>query len=218
MNLVRSQTPAVDFPSLLKAMVDDPQRELEWLDLLSQLEFVGCRKIVKAVAFDGVNFEVLQHISEEASHAFLLKSLVEKGGLKRRSWTDAPLGAMGWRYFRELDEKVSRLQEDAHAHYPAVSWAVEKRVLELYPLYLKLTKNPGVKRVLTRILAQELRHGTQFGEHPFPEWFREKAMALEAELWQRFCHELRGWLDQSLEFQMPQVIPSKHGAGSNLVH
>lgn len=207
-----------DFPAQLKTIVEDSHRELEWLDLLSQLEYVGCRKIVKAVAFDGVNFEVLQHISEEASHAFLLKSLVEKGGLKRRSWTEAPLGQMGWRYFRELDERVSKLQEDPHAHYPAVSWVVEKRVLELYPLYLKVTRNPGVKRVLTRILAQERRHGSQFGEMPFPDWFREKALAIEAELWDRFTTELQGWLEEP---EGPRTIlphTASRGAGESLVH
>ena len=199
--------PEADFKTMLKQICDDPRRELEFVDLLSQLEFVGCRKIVKAVPFDGVSCEVLQHISEEASHAYLLKALVEKGGLRRRSWLEAPLSALGWRYFRDLDERVSRLQEDARAHYPAVSWVVERRVLELYPEYLGMTRNPGVKRVITRILAQERRHAETFSDLPHADWFRDAAIAIEAELWARFTEELHGWLQSSPPNPLP-VTPS----------
>src|SRR5687768_2024353 len=37
---------------LLDRLVASPEAELEWIDLLSQLEYVGCRKIVKSVGFE----------------------------------------------------------------------------------------------------------------------------------------------------------------------
>src|SRR5579872_6459407 len=54
----------------LGAMTASPGSELEWIDLLSQLEYVGCRKIVKSIGFESVSLEVLRHVSEEASHAY----------------------------------------------------------------------------------------------------------------------------------------------------
>ncbi|HXX95437.1 MAG TPA: hypothetical protein VEN81_17585, partial [Planctomycetota bacterium] len=77
----------------------DPRLELEWIDLLSQLEYVGCRKIVKSVGFGEVSLEVLRHVSEEASHAYLLKAVAEQLGLGGRSWRDGLFSEAGWGYF-----------------------------------------------------------------------------------------------------------------------
>ena len=67
--------PLVEDPSIadfLGRLAAIPRLELEWIDLLSQLEYVGCRKIVKSVGFEAVSLEILRHVSEEASHAYLL--------------------------------------------------------------------------------------------------------------------------------------------------
>ena len=65
---------------LLARIAADPALELEWIDLLAQLEYVGCRKIVKSVRSEDVSLDILRHVSEEASHAYLLKSVAEEGG------------------------------------------------------------------------------------------------------------------------------------------
>jgi hypothetical protein len=169
------------FKTLLRAILDDPRRELEWVELLSQLEFVGCRKSVPLE-------------SEEASNAVLLKSLIEKGGARRRSWGQAPLAQLGWDYFRDLDEGISQLQEDARAHYPAVNWVIQRRVQELYPIYLAMTRNASVKRVLTLILAQERFPGQGLSDGVFSDWFRKRAIAIEAQLWEQFCTGIEEWL------------------------
>src|SRR6185295_17796202 len=89
--------------AFLRKVSADPGLELEWIDLLSQLEYVGCRKIVKSVRFEGVSLDILRHVSEEASHAFLLKSVAEQGGLPERSWREGRFAEAGWGYFQELD-------------------------------------------------------------------------------------------------------------------
>src|SRR5437868_2781849 len=119
--------PLTGDPSILEflgKLVAAPEMELEWIDLLSQLEFVGCRKIVKSVAFEAVSLEILRHVSEEASHAFLLKSVVEEGGLRDRSWREGRFAEAGWRYFQGLDQRISALPGSEGLRYPGVSWAI----------------------------------------------------------------------------------------------
>ncbi len=171
---------------LLCRVVASPEVELEWIDLLSQLEYVGCRKIVKSVGFESVSLEILRHVSEEASHAFLLKSVVEEGGLRDRSWRDGRFAEAGWRYFQGLDQRISALPESDGLRYPGVSWAIERRVLVVYPAYLRVTRNESLKKALRRILAQEERHGAQFGEIAYPDGYLANVAAIEASLWPEF--------------------------------
>jgi hypothetical protein len=178
----------VDF---LSAIIASPNSELEWIDLLSQLEYVGCRKIVKSIGFESVSLEVLRHVSEEASHAFLLKSVVEEGGIVGRSWRDGRLAEAGWGYFQNLDRRISALPGSEGLRYPAVSWAIERRVLAVYPAYLKLTRNESLARALRRILAQEERHGAQFAEVPFPDGMAAQIARIEEALWPDFVSAAR---------------------------
>ena len=178
-----------ELAGLLDRMTADRESELEWVDLLSQLEYVGCRKIVKSVRFDAVSLDVLRHISEEASHALLLKSAAEKNGLPARSWKDGLLGAAGWRYFQSLDRGVEQQLGSADLCYALVSVAVEKRVLSLYPMYLERTKLDDVHKAVVRILAQEKRHARQFDDLALPPDAVSAACALEERLWSEFSAE-----------------------------
>jgi len=175
----------------LGALAASPQSELEWVDLLSQLEYVGCRKIVKSIGFESITLEVLRHVSEEASHAYLLKAVVEEGGIVGRSWRDGRFAEAGWGYFQNLDRRISALPGSDGLRYPAVSWAIERRVLIVYPAYLKTTKNESLKRALRRILAQEERHGAQFAEVPFPDGMAAEIARIEEALWPEFLSAVR---------------------------
>lgn len=179
-----TEDPALlDFLGKLAA---SPRLELEWIDLLSQLEYVGCRKIVKSIGFESVSLEVLRHVSEEASHAYLLKAVVEEGGLVGRSWREGRFAEAGWGYFQNLDRRISALPGAEGLRYPAVSWAIERRVLVVYPAYLRTTRNEALKRALRRILAQEERHGAQFAETPFPAGMAAEIARIEEALWPEF--------------------------------
>ncbi|MBV8878671.1 MAG: ferritin-like domain-containing protein [Planctomycetaceae bacterium] len=175
----------------LGALTASPKMELEWIDLLSQLEYVGCRKIVKSIGFESVSLEVLRHVSEEASHAYLLKAVVEEGGIVGRSWREGRFAEAGWGYFQNLDRRISALPGSDGLRYPAVSWAIERRVLIVYPAYLRLTKNESLKKALRRILAQEERHGAQFAEVPFPDGMAAEIARIEEALWPDFVAAAR---------------------------
>ncbi len=179
----------------LRHLVCDPWLECQWIDLLSQLEYVGFRKIAKAVAFENVSLSVLQHAAEEASHAHLLKQLAVKLGGAQTSWKESVMGRIGWHYFSELDRLASQEVQATHC-YPIVSWVVEQRVMQVYPRYLALTQNDHVKRTLRRILAQEERHGKDFEENPVVSGQKQRLLSIELPLWERFCEEL-GRLCQS---------------------
>ncbi|HZE97839.1 MAG TPA: ferritin-like domain-containing protein [Planctomycetota bacterium] len=176
---------------LLDALTSTPRAELEWIDLLSQLEYVGCRKIVKSIGFESVSLEVLRHVSEEASHAYLLKAVVEEGGIIGRSWREGRFAEAGWGYFQNLDRRISALPGADGLRYPAVSWAIERRVLVVYPAYLKVTRNESLKKALRRILAQEERHGAQFAEVPFPDGMASEIARIEEALWPDFVAAAR---------------------------
>ena len=176
--------------AILDRTAVDPAFEREWVDLLSQLEYVGCRKIVKAVPYDRISLETLRHIAEEASHAWLLKAAAERLGLPERSWKDGRFSEAGWRYFQGLDRGVEAVVPDRALCYPLVAAAVERRVLALYPAYLERTKTPDVRRALTRILAQEKRHAELFDGTGLPSDALSKACALEERLWAGFMGAL----------------------------
>jgi len=189
---LNSPAPLVEDASIaefLGRLCAAPALELEWIDLLSQLEYVGCRKIVKSVGFESVSLEVLRHVSEEASHAFLLKAVVEEGGIRDRSWREGRLAEVGWRYFQSLDQRISALPESDGLRYPGVSWAIERRVLVVYPAYLKVTRNESLRKALRRILAQEKRHGALFGEFRFPDGYLDQIARIEESLWPDFVAE-----------------------------
>lgn len=163
------------------------EREGWFLELLAQLEYVGCRKILKGVPFGEVTVEVLQHVSEEAQHAFLLKNqAVRVHGNK--TWTDSMFGAAGWRYFSDLDREISLRCQGSE--YQWVSWAIEQRVLWVYPQYLELTQNAAVQATIRVILAQEARHGEYFGGRG--EQTETIAREIECGLWRRLVGELEG--------------------------
>jgi hypothetical protein len=161
--------------------------ELEWVDLLSQMEYVGFRKIAKAVPYDQVSLETLRHISEESSHAFLLKAAAEKNGLSARSWKEGLFSEAGWRYFQGLDQGVEAAVSDRALCYPLVAVAVERRVLALYPAYLERTRIPEVKRAVDRILAQERAHARLFDDRALPADAVALACRLEERLWDEFA-------------------------------
>jgi hypothetical protein len=175
----------------LGAITASPGSELEWIDLLSQLEYVGCRKIMKSIGFESVSLEVLRHVSEEASHAYLLKAVVEEGGIVGRSWREGRFAEAGWGYFQNLDRRISALPGSEGLRYPAVSWAIERRVLAVYPAYLRLTQNESLAKALRRILAQEERHGAQFEEVAFPDGMASEIARIEEALWPEFVAAAR---------------------------
>jgi hypothetical protein len=182
--------------SVLDVVTQDLSKEADWLELLAQLEYIGCRKILRAIPFDHVDADVLRHVADEAAHASVLKQAAEQvraaaGDIRERSWGELPLAAHGWEYFRELDRRVSTLESVQDMSYPAVSWAVEQRALWVYPRYLERTGNEAVRRAVRMILAQEERHNRHFEAVSLSPEARAEAADVEAALWTELVTKVR---------------------------
>jgi hypothetical protein len=175
-------TVADPFASILKSICSSSRVETEWLALLSQLEYVGCRKILKAVPMAAMTGEVLRHVHEESLHAYLLRRLVEDRN--PRHPVVGAFGDLGWEYFRSLDEGVSHI--DPVGAYPRVSWAIEKRALYVYPLYRQATGSAAIRKALDTILTQEKNHLDKFESAASTADVAE----LEHGLWMRFTTRL----------------------------
>jgi hypothetical protein len=181
---------ALILDSLLKNVSENPSFEMQWLDLLSQMEFIGLRKIVKAVPYEKMDQSTLQHIYEEAGHAFLLKNILLREFGYEKSWTENPLSPFGWEYFKELDASISLAVKGEQVSYPVVSWVVEERALQVYEAYLKTSPHAAIRAVLKRILAQEKKHSENFS---FTQVSKECAQ-IEPRLWRRLTRQiLRHW-------------------------
>ncbi|MEZ4751169.1 MAG: ferritin-like domain-containing protein [Bdellovibrionota bacterium] len=176
------------FERWMESVVADEATETRWLNLLSQLEYVGCRKILKSVPYDRVDASVLQHIQEEALHAHLLKQLVIKRG-GHDGWEAPSWSEPGWEYIQTVDREICEGLSPV-VYYPLVSWVIEQRVLWLYPWYLEKTRDASIKRVLTTILAQEKRHADQFSEHGFNRENQVEAVRVEERAWSKLILKL----------------------------
>jgi len=171
------------FVNFLSKVTQVDDWEQEFLNLLSQLEFVGCRKIIKSQPFDQVTAAMLKHLSEEAQHAYLIKEAALKINDKEQSWAQGRFTAAGWEYFQGLDQKISGLSEDRSLAYERVSWAIERRVLQVYPLYVKMTQWPHVKGTLELVLSQEKDHGRIFSGAHWSTELKNEMKAIEETHW-----------------------------------
>lgn len=159
------------FNDLIGVIARNAKLENEFINLLSFLEYIGCRKIVKGVNYLEVSLDTLTHIHEESLHAMMLKHLVPESC----SWGDLEMGQIGWVYFQELDRRISAVVTPS---YREVSFAIESRVLEVYPALIGATGRQDVRRTLEAILLQERRHAGMFATDGFERWCE-----IERELW-----------------------------------
>ncbi len=174
---------SLPFLTFLDEVVNDPLLERNWVEMLSQLEFVGCRKMLRSLSWDDVNLKILKHIQEEAQHAYLLKQALGSDCLT--SWEQNPLAVAGWDYFSGLDDSLSRLTSET-IPYAITSWAIEQRALAVYPAYLARTSHSGIRRAVKTILAQEEMHAKFFGDEAWPKALIDSVIEIERRHWEAF--------------------------------
>ena len=67
-----------NWKALLDQVISVPAKHYLWLRSLSYLEYIGYRKMVKALGYDEVNRGVFRHLSDEIRHSYMLRELAEK--------------------------------------------------------------------------------------------------------------------------------------------
>jgi rubrerythrin len=190
--------------SLIQVIVASPGIHARWLNTLSMMENVGARKIAQAEHPLEVSEMMLKHAAEEARHAYYLKKQ-----LKKISTKECPTYASGfllapvesYHYLHRLDVFVSRYLREVlkldgyelrYAAYLLVTYAIEVRADELYPVYQKELHAQGSKVSVRTIIAEEKGHLeemiAQLSDF-FEQWQEHAEVLLEEE---KKCYE--GWL------------------------
>lgn len=137
-----------------------------WLRSLSYLEYIGYRKMVKALGYDEVNRGVFHHLSDEIRHSFMLRELAEKKiqdtALSIEFSDELQLCAEN--YFQNLDQFIDDTVEEFQGEpnsflcYLLVSYIIEKRAMKVYPQYLEYLSELDDKHIIQKIINDEKEH------------------------------------------------------------
>jgi hypothetical protein len=160
--------------SLLDDIVADPGVHVRWLNTLSFLEFMGTRKIARSMSRRPANRIALQHLAEEARHAYFFKRSIERiapGVDPGYAWSELLAGLPAARYFNRLDLLVKRdLHEPpaslapvarrnvAELCYLYVTTLIEERAGTIYPLYDACLAQRDVPLRLAGVIMEEEQH------------------------------------------------------------
>jgi len=193
--------------TILPAIVANPQLHAKWLNTLSLMENTGARKISASEDTETVTYLILKHAAEEHRHAFYLKKQLEKLGenLCPTYAADYLLAPQDSKvYLNRLDLEVCRYlktelglngKELRFAAYLLVTYAIEVRADELYPIYQEVLSDAESKVNVKSIILEEeghleemLNQLRQFS----PDWeiHAQKAVTIETTLFNNWLQGL----------------------------
>lgn len=186
---------------LLTAIVSSHEIHAKWLNTLSYLENCGARKIAACEHPTLVKEEMLKHASEEFRHAHYLKGQLKKissHSLDTYSLASILGGTATLHYITTLDLKASRyLKEQGlsknvikESAYLLVTYAIELRAEELYPIYHEVLRQANSSIAVKSILLEEKEHLNEMrrGVQQMPLGLRhaQHICALEGDLCKKF--------------------------------
>lgn len=160
----------MDLKILINQIVSSPELHAKWLNSLSMMENTGARKISACEHDQLVDEIVLKHAAEEARHAYYLKSQIKKTGFEGcKTYQPHELLApiQSFQYLHALDTSISRYltnelgfsgNELRYAAYLLVTYAIEVRADELYPVYEEVLKENDSKISVRMIVVEEQGH------------------------------------------------------------
>ncbi|WP_207426202.1 hypothetical protein [Pedobacter sp. SYSU D00535] len=155
---------------LLDQIVRSPEIHCKWLNTLSLMENTGARKISACEHKTDVTLIVLKHAAEEHRHAYYLKKQIGKIAEEGFStyadeYLVAPVESR--LYLNKLDVNVCRYlkctlnltgPELRFGAYLLVTYAIEVRADELYPIYQAALDSEKSKVNVKSIIMEEEGH------------------------------------------------------------
>lgn len=156
--------------SILKSIVADNVLHAKWLNTLSYMENAGAKKISASEHKENVNLIILKHAAEEHRHAYYLKKQISKlDETLCRTYSNAELLSPNQTkyYLHALDIAVCRyIKEEFNlsgydlkfAAYLFVTYAIEVRADELYPIYQTILDDVKSKVNVKSIILEEEGH------------------------------------------------------------
>lgn len=160
----------MEFYNLLERIVQDNETHAKWLNTLSFMENAGARKISACEHPTKVNLIQLKHAAEEHRHAYYLKRQIGKLDSEFCKTYDrnellAPIATR--QYLHALDIKACkylqnnfnlRKEDLKYAAYLFVTYAIEVRADELYPVYQDILTKTFSKIMVKSIILEEEGH------------------------------------------------------------
>lgn len=156
--------------SVLENIVNDNALHSKWLNTLSYMENAGAKKISASEHKEEVSLLILKHAAEEHRHAYYLKKQLAKldEGLCK-TYRNAELLAPNHTkfYLNNLDVKVCRYLKQhfnlsgydlKFAAYLFVTYAIEVRADELYPIYQEVLSAKQSRVTVKSIILEEEGH------------------------------------------------------------
>jgi rubrerythrin len=160
----------MDIQNVLRCIVQQDQLHAKWLNTLSFMENAGARKISLCEHPTEVSIIQLKHAAEEHRHAYYLKKQIGKLSTPTCATYDdkyliAPVYTK--QYLHQLDIKSCRYLKETfnlsgaalkHAAYLFVTYAIEVRADELYPIYQHTLDALKSKVMVKSIILEEEGH------------------------------------------------------------
>lgn len=156
--------------SILRAIVSDKVLHAKWLNTLSYMENAGAKKISASEHKEHVNLIILKHAAEEHRHAYYLKKQISKIDESLcKTYTNSELLSPNHTkyYLHALDIAVCRYLKEAFnlsgydlkfGAYLFVTYAIEVRADELYPVYQAVLDEAKSKVNVKSIILEEEGH------------------------------------------------------------
>lgn len=182
------------FQTFLSTVIQDDGLHAKWLNTLSYLENCGARKIAACEHPTRVKEEMLKHAAEEFRHALHLKRQIKKiTAAPFESYERGSIfgGCATLRYLDKLDLHVCRyLKQQGFeqprikaAAYLLVTYAIELRAGELYPVYDRLLRQNKSPVTVKSILLEEEEHlrDMEMALHEMPRGMEHAALVTQME-------------------------------------
>ena len=193
--------------TLFEQIISKPEIHARLLNTLSLMENTGARKISASEHSTNVTLIVLKHAAEEHRHAYYLKKQISKineSYCPTYAYDHLLAPASSRLYLNKLDTEVSRYLKQTlnlsgadlkFAAYLLVTYAIEVRADELYPVYQEALDAAKSKVNVKSIILEEEGHLEEMLKQLkdfSPEWevYAAKAVEIEAKLFGDWAQSL----------------------------
>ena len=203
----------MELQAIIEKIVSSPELHAKWLNSLSMMENTGARKISACEHDQFVDEIVLKHAAEEARHAYYLKSQIKKTGFdgcKTYQMEELLAPVQSFQYLHALDTSISRYLKRQlrysgnklkYAAYLLVTYAIEVRADELYPIYEDVLKSGESKISVRMIVVEEKGHLEEMIQQMdefFDDWTAhgEFALAIENKLFNKWVNAIQNSIEE----------------------
>jgi len=193
---------------LLSQIINNDQQHARFLNTLSFMENAGARKISASEHPQTVTTMILKHAAEEHRHAYYLKKQLDKitsGICPTYTQNELIAPSESWFYLNKLDLFTCRYLKQTlnlsgtalqYAAYLFVTYAIELRADELYPVYQNALTQAGHKVTVKSIILEEAGHLEEMIaqlEHFSSEWelHAAKIVAIENDLFTKWISSMK---------------------------